>query len=254
MEPATRTGRVEVTAFGVVELFDPGNWPDGDFLRRIVSKYVASDSNKTPLLPSPEMWQTNARWALLKSWDLIACDDCSDAFSSNDQRAAAVQLAWQRLVLESKRLVTPQNDLHEFLSTARSLGRRLQWSVLECPAGSQFRLHVHPNLELVYCIRGKLHEMRWMGDPKSYKSGGPWKFASLGAGEWLVNQSGSIHKSFTSSNEDCVLLALWGGSHQDLAELTAVTDVVIAADEKLCQGDCTNTMLIQPIFLPDSER
>ena len=80
-------------------------------------------------------------------------------------------------------------------------GRSLTWSVMHCPAGKQFQLHAHPNLELIYCATGALHEVRMVGDPVtkefapadtvSTKVHGPdltkvrrsWSFATLQAGE-----------------------------------------------------------------------
>ena len=36
---------------------------------------------------------------------------------------------------------------------------------MDCVSGCQFRLHAHPNIELVYCLRGELHEIRMEGPP-----------------------------------------------------------------------------------------
>lgn len=103
-----------------------------------------------------------------------------------------------------------------------------------------------------------------------------WKFATLPAGRWLVNEVGSIHKSFTSTvGTGCQLLALWGGSHANILHPPAsvnIQEAVDATDQKIvrhqqaasatgigasssaCHGDCTNWATISQIFLPQSER
>ena len=77
----------------------------------------------------------------------------------------------------------------------------------------------------------------------------------------MVNEVGSIHKSFTATNGNgCVLLCLWGGSHADIAdELALVTDAVEMMDRRLtdecgCHPSDGDFESIQEIFLPESER
>ena len=57
------------------------------------------------------------------------------------------------------------NDLIEFLMTMQSNERILEWSVMGIDSGCQFKLHAHPNIELVYCLHGELHEVRMDGKP-----------------------------------------------------------------------------------------
>ena len=89
-----------------------------------------------------------------------------------------------------------------------------------------------------------------------------WKFASLEQGEWLVNESGSVHKSFTATNgEGCVLLTLWSGSHADILPGDEPRDpnvqkAVNIMDAKLrdncgCRADWSE---IEETFLPESEK
>jgi hypothetical protein len=171
--------------------------------------------------------------------------------------------------------------------------RQLQWSVMTCPSGVQFQLHAHPNIELIYCIRGSLHEIRMNGAPftRTFEERrnnleintdnsvtGPnltylkrsWSFATLNASQWLVNEIGSIHKSFTSSKSDggCILLVLWGGSHANILdppEYPNIQNAFEAMDERLKQdseGDYKNTSccsdtssnVIRETFLPFSEK
>jgi hypothetical protein len=89
----------------------------------------------------------------------------------------------------------------------------------------------------------------------------PWYFDTLYQGQWLVNEVGSVHKSFTATNGDgCVLLVLWGGSHANVAENQFPKRVNVQAsldhmDQKL--ATCTNCCqwdTLKETFLPDSEK
>lgn len=141
----------------------------------------------------------------------------------------------------------------------------------------QFKLHAHPNLELIYSLKGTLHEIRMDGPPvgRQYdphptdpeKVVGPdftnvsktWKFGSFSTGEYLVNECGSVHKSFTATNgEGAVLLTLWSGSHADIVHEPkdpSVQNAVDTMDEKLSSCSCTaDWRSISQTFLPESER
>lgn len=183
---------------------------------------------------------------------------------------------WDSLVLESnqqheeKEYPLLYNDLMELLRTGKSNQRPLQWTLMDCSPGCQFRLHAHPNMELVYCIKGALHEIRMEGSPwtKTFDTATegqlvgpsvtqlqrPWKFGTLQEGTWLVNEVGSIHKSFTASNCGCKLLVLWGGSHANIPdEPSMISDAVFSMDERVCS--CTHDgETISETFLPASER
>ena len=178
-------------------------------------------------------------------------------------------------------------DLRQFLSTAMSNNRTLSWSIMDCGPATRFQLHAHPNLEIVYCVHGELHEIRMEGKPitttfekeqvvvKDDSSsnevgvrvagpdissvGRPWKFATLPQGDFLINEVGSIHRSFTATNGNgCKLFVLWGGSHADITaerEPTglSVQEAIDTVDKKLC--DCgSNASFISETFLPASER
>ena len=164
-----------------------------------------------------------------------------------------------------------EDDLTEFMKTSKSCGRQLQWTVMDCARATQFKLHAHPNLELIYCARGALHEIRMSGEPFSRDFGPtgevqgpnlsqlsrPWQFATLNQGQWLVNEVGSIHKSFTATNQGCTLLVLWGGSHADVSpeqhpKLVDVQQALNTMDNRLC--DCSKGEKLSETFLPASER
>lgn len=188
------------------------------------------------------------------------------------------------------------NDLLDLLQSQcqRSNQRTLQWGYMDCPSSFQFTLHAHPTIELVYCVTGALHEIRMQGEPftkefepnedanddeahdnnsknkKTNKLRGPnltelkrpWSFGTLSAGQWLVNEVGSIHKSFTATNAtgSCQLLVLWHGSHANVQyppRTPNVPEAVDVMDRQLTTTgccDCSNPTVISETFLPDSER
>jgi hypothetical protein len=92
----------------------------------------------------------------------------------------------------------------------------------------------------------------------------PWKFSTLLQGEFLVNEVGSIHKSFTATNDGngVKLLTLWGGSHADVAHHQMPTTVNVqraleSMDERLqsCNNCRSTWQRLQETFLPiESER
>jgi hypothetical protein len=174
-----------------------------------------------------------------------------------------------------------------------SNNRQMEWSVMSCPPGVQFQLHAHPNIELIYCIRGTLYEIRMNGPPITRrfekcrlenecetmtKCVGPeltyiqrsWSFGTLKASQWLVNEVGSIHKSFTSSRSDggCDLLVLWGGSHVNILDPPITPNIQKAVDlmDERLKEECgtqinnelscceTNGSTISATFLPESEK
>jgi hypothetical protein len=192
-----------------------------------------------------------------------------------------------------------EDDLMDFVSSRCQTSNRrpMQWAFMTCPAGVQFALHAHPNLELVYCCTGALHEIRMDGAPiphdytaaaaaaglanltsgavesnqpnePPHKVSGPsltslqrsWTFGTLSAGQWLVNEVGSIHKSFTATNatSPCRLLVCWGGSHANISHPPTTLDVneaVSVMDRRLCVcNERKEYSAIAETFLPESER
>ena len=218
-------------------------------------------------------WQVSAQWALLAKYGYLP-DTLQDRYTKikgrrqlefSESDMDVIQRTWDKL----KDQPADTDDLTELLHTGKSCGREIQWAVMDCPPATQFRLHAHPNIELVYCARGALHEIRMNGPPlvKKFATGKisgpnlgnlnrPWYFDTLNEGEWLVNEVGSIHKSFTSTNGDgCVLVVLWGGSHADIEQAPKQVNVQAAVDhmdQKLCE--CGNGDKLSETFLPDSEK
>jgi hypothetical protein len=52
------------------------------------------------------------------------------------------------------------HQLEEFLNSGRSNSRALRWDVMNIPPKKSFKLHAHPNIELIYVLAGRLYEYR----------------------------------------------------------------------------------------------
>lgn len=267
--PAAK-GKVDLIQYGKVaeELTPlPANWPQGKDIMKMLKMSETSAEQE-------EYWQVCARWALLQKYGLIETqndsyivqEDGSRKLVLSAEQRKQIQTNWQD-VRNSK---SKHGELSEFCDTSCSNQRPLQWSLMDCGPAAQFHLHAHPNIELVYCLRGELHEVRMDGSPYEVSSDGKgpslvdckrsWTFATLHQGCWLVNEVGSIHKSFTAtSGEGCALLVLWGGSHADIVdgeEPTAV-DVHAAVDQMDSKLKCDcgkSATMIQETFIPESEK
>ena len=263
-------------------------------------------------------WQVSARWALLKKYGRLPelllrknKQQQQQPIHFSQEEIDAIQSKWTSLVVSPSPSPTSSeqqqpddgvDDLMQFLQSVggRSNHRKLQWAIMDCVSGCQFRLHAHPNIELVYCLRGELHEIRMEGPPitksfppsrknddddendendennsKNPEVEGPnhlllqskrkWYFDTVRQGEWLVNEVGSVHKSFTStSGTGVVLLVLWGGSHADFSQNNPcsldVEEAVQDVDRRLglasCENDncTTDATAVLETFLPVSER
>lgn len=268
---------------------DLKDWPSGDFIRQaLIPKYA-------DLLPTidPKYWQTCARRALLNE-----CGFVTDMDTDEDVHDVWIRLTDPKSREDTGSDVEPtnaddnNNDLVQWIHNGgKSNNRNLQWALMDCAPGCQFHLHAHPNLELVYCVKGELHEIRLDDDdhvltktfepmnpsneddsnhqnngklkgPSLLDCSRPWKFGTLTKGNWLVNRVGTIHKSFTATNgEGCVLLTLWGGSHANiLEEPTVVSKAMGTMDQKLtthcagCHPTTDELARISETFLPDSEK
>lgn len=280
--------------------FDARSWPDGQHYVDILDQELGvataaeelSSSSCTNTTAAASYWQAAARWALLHKFQVLGHDDerlKAIAYQKHEGKRKlplseddiqAVDARWGVLVRSAQSAGSEGNtdlppNLLEFFQTGRSNGRTLQWTVMDCPAGLQFQLHGHPNIELVHCFRGELHEVRMTGNPlhtpfqenDSSQTRGPiltsvsrpWSFNTLHDGEWIVNEVGSVHKTFTASKgEGCRLLVLWGGSHSNVApghEPTTpnVQHAVEQLDVKLCACGQGGDMMPET-FLPESER
>mmetsp|Transcript_20634 Transcript_20634/g.19970 ORF Transcript_20634/g.19970 Transcript_20634/m.19970 type:complete len:270 (+) Transcript_20634:2237-3046(+) len=60
-------------------------------------------------------------------------------------------------------LNTLSSDYNEFRLTGKSNGREMKWDIMTIQRNTSFRLHAHPNLELIYVIKGVIYEYRYEG-------------------------------------------------------------------------------------------
>ena len=303
-------GKVNVRHYGnLLPDQDMSLWPsvteDGyDFLGMLAKEGVTPEPcGSTGGKMDASFWQAAVRWALLKKYGCLEQQNSNlkDPFVvvpnenhkakvrtlhfSNDDLATITKLWNEQCDLattESKINGNDKNDLHQFLRTGGlSNHRRMQWSFLDCGPACQFQLHAHPNLEVIYCVSGELHEIRLEGPPptKTFQKvttddnndgtklkgpdlsqlARPWKFYTLRQGDFLVNEVGSIHKSFSATNGNgCQLLVCWGGSHADVThdmepKSVSVQGAVDVMDARITSCGCHDEPLSE-IFLPDSER
>ncbi|GMH68071.1 hypothetical protein TrRE_jg12274 [Triparma retinervis] len=154
----------------------------------------------------------------------------------------------ESLAKEAMEKVLGREEIEEFLALGTSSSRPMKFDCMQIPPSKRFNLHAHPNLELVLCIRGRLHEWRMVGgswggkkDWTEEQPRGPdlgeertaWELRTLNEGEWLVNEAGSVHLSFTDEAVGCTLFVLWSGKHANVEEGGWPTDFELDS-EKLC--------------------
>lgn len=262
-------------------------WPSNEFLRNTLHPYrhLIRKGQKQEEEDHEEDWQIQARRALLEECGFLPENSSKRNETMTVDDAIRVQTIWDQVIQQAaeaeilmndtniETMSTPKNcDLIEFFKEGgKSNHRQLEWALMDCAPGCQFQLHAHPNLELVYCIKGALHEVRLLevdnldlvrdfevtgkitsnnnpqviGPSLMNSSSRPWRFDTLSQGHWLVNRVGTIHKSFTATKGDgCILLVLWGGSHANISqEPSVVRDAVEAMDRKLGRVDysCTSS-------------
>lgn len=279
-------GQVQVRHYKRLESgCDLRQWPNAKDLKEVFDKEEIHPKQQN----DEAYWQAAVRWSLLKKYNLCP-EHLKDPFvrdASNEPPSISfsqadietIRTIWEEQCdLATSNTTCNDNDLKEFLATGKSNGRPLQWSVLDCGPACQFQLHAHPNIEVIYAVQGALHEIRMEGSPvtKTFEkesnhsnklkgpdlssSGRSWKFATVHPGEWLVNEVGSIHKSFSATNGDgCLLLALWGGSHADVPPEQEPSSVNVqgaleSMDQRLCDCGSGRWETLSETFLPQSER
>jgi hypothetical protein len=97
----------------------------------------------------------------------------------------------------------------------------MRYSIISVKKNTSFQLHIHPTIELIYIVKGKLYEDRFnktipknkilrIKNKKDLPKG---KFITRchKKGKFLLNEIGSVHNSYTKTNT--VLFVLWGGKH-----------------------------------------
>ena len=138
-----------------------------------------------------------------------------------------------------------KEELEEFYSEGKSNDRVMRWHLMKIAPNTSFRLHAHQNIELIYVIKGTMHEIRLASEaPKRIfpveEKDGPnlsdpklsLKFtrrhttapinnesavssADFYKSGFLINEKGSIHMSYTM-DDGAELLVLWSGGHGNI--------------------------------------
>jgi hypothetical protein len=52
-------------------------------------------------------------------------------------------------------------EYDEFSKTGKSNGRDMKWDIITISPNTSFKLHAHPNIEIIYVIQGAIHEYRY---------------------------------------------------------------------------------------------
>ena len=65
-------------------------------------------------------------------------------------------------VLDSYFISSPfEAEYSEFRRSGRSNDREMKWDIMSIEPNTSFRLHAHPNIELIYVIKGAINEFRY---------------------------------------------------------------------------------------------
>ena len=128
-----------------------------------------------------------------------------------------------------------QHDYAEWSSSGSSNGRVLTLAMMFIPNNLSFQLHAHPNIECILVLDGAIYELRlkakyiFKRDYSADDHDGPDIGSICGicndyfdlrvttADNYIINEKGSIHKSFTKDH-DTILLVLWGGRHNNIKQ------------------------------------
>ena len=132
------------------------------------------------------------------------------------------------------------HELTSLYSTGTSNGKKLKVCMMRIAPNTAFKLHAHPNIEIIYCLKGCIREYRLVGSPLNLadnrqvldsndlvtlnngrcfeyraccSSSYILKYKDKGdkcqiMGPFLFNETGSMHLSFTA-DEGCLLLVIW---------------------------------------------
>jgi len=60
-------------------------------------------------------------------------------------------------------------DLNEFYQTTKSNNRMLRWNIMDISPNTSFKLHAHQNIEVIFVIKGSIHELRLVNSYPSMK-------------------------------------------------------------------------------------
>lgn len=117
-------------------------------------------------------------------------------------------------------------ELTDYLATGHSNGRKLKLQIMILPPGLYFKVHAHPNIEFEVTLTGCLEEFRWLFRVPADELAGsdtpagpdiaathPFQHYQVPAGSCMLNETGSVHQSFTSRESLCCILVMWSGCH-----------------------------------------
>lgn len=143
-------------------------------------------------------------------------------------------------------------DCSEWLQTGRSNGSPSEFVALGIPPRTSFFVHQHPGIELVYLVKGSMHEVRLeepahidrscttphapydLRDP-SYRFQRR-EFRAGQGGRWLANEVGSVHQTFTE-DEECLMIALWPGRYVIFRDEQLPRDVFVPVNHHIDNED-----------------
>jgi len=119
-----------------------------------------------------------------------------------------------------------KKDYNVFKKTNKSNNIKMQYNIMEAKKNTSFNLHIHPTIELIYIIKGKLYEDRFnklvprnkikLLKKKTDLPKGKFSTKIHKKGHFLVNDIGTVHNSYTKK-EGTLLLVLWCGKHHILS-------------------------------------
>lgn len=122
-------------------------------------------------------------------------------------------------------------ELFKLIKTNKSCNYPLFWQIIIIPPKTIFSFHIHPNIEYDYVVEGKLYEYKLKNKlaknglcidyshSKIFKNMSiqDFEFNKIEKNEFIINDSGSCHISYTK-DEGCILYSLWSGVHIKINE------------------------------------
>lgn len=166
-----------------------------------------------------------------------------DLFSLSFQENFKAAMENKLITFFNERMI--EDQYRELETSRRSNGRSMKWDIMLIKPNVSFRLHAHPNMEIIYVIQGTMHEFRYTGHPpkvaysesdvsppdlrnlplpKADHHNQSWfshqciqspssivDFTEISK-SFIINDKGSMHLTFTRDEGAC-LLVLWSGAH-----------------------------------------
>lgn len=136
-----------------------------------------------------------------------------------------------------------KDEYKEWLDTGLSNGRKLSLSLMFIPSNLTFKLHAHPNIECILVLKGAIHELRLKSKyivKRAFDvndNDGPditsycgicndfFEYRRTDIGSYIINEKGSIHKSFTKAS-DTILLVIWSSMHNNINNIPSTLSIL----------------------------